>query len=76
MPIRTADAPWRREDRIVAAGEGERIVGAPGAAELAKDVVRQALAHLSVQVFGMIRVSSAISTSGQVMCGLWLASIS
>ena len=67
-----ADAPGRLEHRIVAAGDGERIVGALAATELAQDRVGEIRAHLPA----MIVSSSAISTSGQVMCGLWLASIS
>ena len=76
-----ADAPWRREDRIAAASQRERIVTALGSAELAKDVVDQRVAHLfaahlSAHVLGMMRVNNAINASGQVMCGLWLASSS
>ena len=48
------------------------FLGALLATELAQDVVREGLAHFAA----MIWVSNFISTSGQVMCGLWLASIS
>ena len=66
------DAPGRHEHRIVAAGEGERIVGALVPPELAQDRVGEIRAHLSA----MIVLSRVIRTCGQVMCGLWLASIS
>ena len=66
------DAPGRFEHRIVAAGDGERIVATLRPAELAQDRVGEIRAHLSA----MILVSSAIRSCGQVMCGLWLASIS
>ena len=58
--------------RVLAVAEAEQIVGALLAAEQAQYVVGKSLAHLPA----MISVSSVISTSGQVMCGLWLASIS
>ena len=66
------DAPGRDEHRIVAAGDGERVVAALGAAELGEDRVGEVRAHVSA----MILVSIVISSCGQVMCGLWLASIS
>ena len=69
---RRRDAPRCEEHRILAAGDGERIVAAFGAAKLGKDRVGEVRAHVSA----MILVSVAIRSCGQVMCGLWLASIS
>ena len=69
---RRRDAPWCEEHRILAAGDGERIVAAFGAAELGEDRVGEVRAHVSA----MILLSVAIRSCGQVMCGLWLASIS
>jgi hypothetical protein len=69
---RARDAPGRDEHRVFAAGQRQRIVRALLAAELAQHVVGKALGHLPL----MISVKRDISTSGQVMCGLWLASIS
>ena len=66
------DAPGRDEHRIVAAADRQRIARVPGAADLVEDAVGEVVAHVSAMIF----VSSAISSCGQVMCGLWLASIS
>ena len=53
----------------VMASESSRALGA---AELGQDRVGEVRAHVSA----MILVSVAIRSCGQVMCGLWLASIS
>ena len=55
-----------------AAGLWAEVEWTPAAAEQPEDAMSQRIAHLPA----MMSESCAISASGQVMCGLWLQSIS